>query len=64
MGRGAARACGLPFDIEAFVTAVTDPAGYAARWPDCDILRADVNRDGSANTGDIDVFAATLKYAD
>lgn len=52
------------FDIEAFVTALTDPDTFKRRWPDCDIRRADVSHDGTVNASDIQVFAETLRYAE
>ena len=48
------------FDIDAFVLAVTDPAAYAAAYPDCDIMLADINGDGSVNFFDIDGFVALI----
>jgi hypothetical protein len=38
------------------VLALSDPAGYAAAYPDCDILNADINCDGAVNAFDIDPF--------
>ncbi|MGE0480864.1 MAG: hypothetical protein AB7Q17_10380 [Phycisphaerae bacterium] len=48
------------FDIDPFVLALTDPAGYAAAFPDCDINNADVNDDGLVNNFDVDPFVACL----
>ncbi|MGE0480873.1 MAG: hypothetical protein AB7Q17_10430 [Phycisphaerae bacterium] len=48
------------FDIDPFVLAVTDPAAYAAAFPDCDINNGDVNGDGVVNNFDIDPFVALL----
>jgi len=48
------------FDIDPFVLALTDPAGYAKAFPNCDRLRADCNRDGRVNNFDIDAFAKLL----
>ena len=48
------------FDIDPFVLALTDPAGYAAAFPDCDIMLADCNGDGVVNAFDIDPFVALL----
>ena len=48
------------FDIDPFVLALTDPAGYAAAWPDCDIMLADCNGDGEVNAFDIDPFVELL----
>ena len=47
-------------DIDPFVLAITDAPGYAAAYPDCDIMAADVNGDGLVNNGDIDPFVALL----
>ena len=48
------------FDLDPFVLAVMNPAGYEAAYPDCNILNADVNGDGSVNTFDIDTFSDIL----
>lgn len=50
-------------DIAPFVLALTDPAGYAAQFPDCDINRGDLNGDGSVSVGDIGLFVALLTGA-
>ncbi len=47
-------------DIDAFVLAVSDPTGYAAAYPGCDINTADCNGDGAINNGDIDAFVALI----
>ncbi|MGE3180228.1 MAG: FG-GAP-like repeat-containing protein [Phycisphaerae bacterium] len=47
-------------DIAPFVLALTDPAGYAASFPDCDINNADVNGDDTISVGDIGPFVALL----
>lgn len=47
-------------DIEAFIQALVDPAGYAQSFPGCDIARADIDGDGSVTSGDIDPFVALL----
>jgi hypothetical protein len=44
------------FDIDPFVLALTDTAGYAAAYPDCDISTADINGDGEVDAFDIDPF--------
>jgi hypothetical protein len=49
-----------PFDIDPFILALTDPGGYAAAFPNCDILNADCNSDGLVNPFDIDPFIACL----
>ncbi len=48
------------FDIDPFVLALTDPAGYAAAHPDCDVMNADANGDGEVNAFDIDPFVLLL----
>jgi len=48
------------FDIDPFVQALVDPAGYAAAYPHCDYMLADVNHDGAVNVFDIDPFVACL----
>jgi len=48
------------FDIDAFVLALTNPTGYKARYPDCDITNADVNGDHAVNNFDIDPFVRLL----
>ncbi len=44
------------FDLDPFVLAITDPAGYEAAYPDCDIMLADCNEDGVVDFFDIDSF--------
>ncbi|MGE0479298.1 MAG: alpha-amylase family glycosyl hydrolase [Phycisphaerae bacterium] len=48
------------FDIDAFVLALTDAAGYAAAHPACDARNADLNGDGAVNAFDIDPFVVHL----
>jgi hypothetical protein len=48
------------FDIDPFVLALIDPAGYAEAFPACDVLNADINEDGVVNAFDIDPFVALL----
>ncbi len=48
------------FDIDPFVVALTDPAQYAAQYPECDIDNADTNGDGVLNAFDIDPFVRLL----
>jgi T5SS/PEP-CTERM-associated repeat protein len=48
------------FDIDPFVLALTNPAGYAAAYPHCSHLQADVNNDGAVNSFDIDPFVLLL----
>jgi glucose/arabinose dehydrogenase len=50
-------------DIGPFVLALTDPAGYEAQYPDCDIDAADLNDDGVISTSDIGPFVALLTGA-
>ena len=47
-------------DINPFVLALSDPAGYAAQFPNCNILSGDVNRDGRVDFDDINPFVALL----
>lgn len=47
-------------DIGPFVLAVTDPAGYAAQFPACDILNADTNGDQVVTVADIGGFVALV----
>ncbi|MDX2198257.1 MAG: hypothetical protein SF069_04700 [Phycisphaerae bacterium] len=47
-------------DIAGFVLALTDPAGYAAQFPNCDINNADINQDNVVSVGDISGFVALL----
>ncbi len=47
-------------DIDAFVLALSDPAGYAAAYPDCNWLSADCNGDGTVDFADINAFVALL----
>jgi carboxypeptidase A1 len=47
-------------DINPFVLALTNPAGYQAAFPDCDIMNGDINGDGEVNFGDINPFVALL----
>ncbi len=42
------------FDLEPFIQALVDPAGYAIAYPGCEIERADVNGDGSVDAFDIE----------
>ena len=48
------------FDIDPFVLALTDPAGYQLAFPDCDIMHADCNQDGVIDAFDIDPFVEIL----
>lgn len=47
-------------DIGGFVLALTDPADYAAQFPDCDINNADVGGDGTISVADIGPFVGVL----
>jgi len=51
------------FDIDAFTLALTDPAGYAKKFPRCDFMLADINADGTVDNFDIDPFVALLTGA-
>jgi len=48
------------FDIDAFVLALTDPAGYKAAYPDCERDLGDINGDGVVDNFDIDPFVECL----
>lgn len=53
--------CALdPLDIDAFVQALLDPAGYAAAHPTCNILRGDMQPDGNVDGTDIQGFINLL----
>ncbi len=47
-------------DIEPFIVALFEPAGYPDRYPDCDINLADVNGDDEINAFDIEPFLDLL----
>ena len=47
-------------DIDPFILAITEPALYAAAYPECDVFSADCNSDGLINNGDIDWFVGLL----
>jgi len=47
-------------DIPVLVLALTDPAGYSAAYPDCDLMLGDVDGDGEFNNADIPAFVALL----
>ncbi|MEW6199904.1 MAG: VCBS repeat-containing protein [Planctomycetota bacterium] len=47
-------------DINPFVLALTNPAGYAAAFPHCDLMNGDINDDGKADFGDINPFVRLL----
>jgi hypothetical protein len=47
-------------DINPFILALTDAAGFAAAFADVDLLVADPNQDGLINTEDINSFIQCL----
>jgi hypothetical protein len=47
-------------DINPFVLALSDPAGYQAAFPQCDTLNGDCNGDGYVTFEDINPFVAIL----
>ncbi len=47
-------------DIDGFVLALFDPAGYADVYPGCRVMNADTNHDRAITNGDIDSFVACL----
>ncbi|TWT45521.1 Thermophilic serine proteinase precursor [Phycisphaerae bacterium RAS1] len=50
-------------DINAFVLALSDPAAYAALYPGCARIRADINGDGAVDVLDINEFVAVIAGA-
>ncbi len=50
-------------DINPFVLALTNPATYAATYPDCPLLNGDVNGDGALGFTDINPFVLLLTSA-
>jgi hypothetical protein len=51
-------------DINPFVLAVSDPAGYAATYPNCDIRNGDIDGDGAVTFDDINLFVELLGGAE
>lgn len=47
-------------DINPFVKALTNPAGYEQRFPNCRLLQADCNDDGEVGFGDINPFVKII----
>ena len=47
-------------DINPFVLALSSSDGYAAAYPNCDIMNGDCNQDGVVNFADINPFVALL----
>ena len=47
-------------DIAGFVLALSNPAGYLTRFPNCELLNADINGDGNASESDIGPFVQLL----
>ncbi len=47
-------------DINPFVLALTNPAGYATLYPNCNIMNADISGDGSIGFEDINPFIDLL----
>jgi hypothetical protein len=45
---------------DAFVLALTDPAGYAMAFPASELTNADISEDGEVNLFDIAPFVALL----
>ncbi len=48
------------FDIEPFIVALLDPAGYALLYPNCDRNFADINEDGAVDAFDVEPFVDLL----
>ncbi len=51
-------------DINPFVLALSNPAAYAAAYPDCDLQNGDIDGDGVVGFGDINPFVALLSGGD
>jgi hypothetical protein len=47
-------------DINPFVQALADPAGYETSYPACPVANRDINADGSVDFGDINPFIELL----
>ncbi len=47
-------------DIQFFIFALLDPAGYMAAYPFCDINRADMDLNGVVDLADVEPFVALL----
>jgi len=47
-------------DINPFVMALSNPLGYQAQYPHCNIMNADINGDGRADFADINPFVSLL----
>jgi len=47
-------------DINPFVLALSNPSGYQAAYPSCNILNGDINGDGRLDFGDINPFVGLL----
>jgi photosystem II stability/assembly factor-like uncharacterized protein len=47
-------------DIDPFVLALSDPAGYSAAYPNCNIMNGDCDGNGVVNFDDINAFVALL----
>ena len=50
------------FDIDPFVLALTDPGGYSAAYPDCNVYNADLDFDALITNFDIQPFVACLTF--
>ena len=48
------------FDIDPFVTALTNPAQYQIDYPDCHVEQGDVDGNGVTDLFDIDPFVGLL----
>ncbi len=48
------------FDVEPFIEALVDPAGYAAEYPGCDRRLGDINQDNFIDSLDIEPFIGLL----
>lgn len=48
------------FDIDPFVIALLDPTGYAAQYPNCDLMHGDIDDSGFLDAFDIDQFVQVV----
>jgi hypothetical protein len=47
-------------DVSPFALALANPAGYAAAFPNCNILRGDMNLDVAVDGADVQLFVNTI----
>lgn len=53
--------CGIDLtDVQGFILALLDPVEYAKQYPDCDVMNADLDDDGTITLKDIEPFIDAL----